>query len=107
LEEIFAAHDFAHWRAKLATLDGVWAPLLSPDEVIDDPQAVENGFVARVATDDGRSYFGGASPAQFDEAPIGALRAAPRYGAHTEDVLREIGVSPKEIGKLRAVGVIA
>ncbi len=105
-EAIFAAHDFLYWKQKLATLQGVWAPLQSPDEVIADPQALENGFVTEVTTTDGRSYLTGASPAQFDEAPIGQLSAAPAYGEHSTSVLAELGVSAADIADLRARAII-
>jgi formyl-CoA transferase len=107
LEVTFASRDFADWKAKLATLEGVWAPLLSPEEVIADPQALENGFVTPVETSDGRSYLAGASPAQFDELPIGKLRAAPSYGEHSAAVLHELGVAEDAIARFRETGVIA
>jgi formyl-CoA transferase len=46
------------------------------------------------------------SPAQFDEAPIGELRAAPDYGAHTDAVLREMGLADAELEVLRESGVV-
>jgi len=105
-EQVFADHDYAYWKEKLATLQGVWAPVQSPTEVIIDVQALENGFVTSIETADGRSYMGGASPAQFDERPIGALRAAPSYGAHSDDILQELGLSPQDIGALRSRNVV-
>jgi len=105
-DEVFLQHDFAYWKEKLSTLEGVWAPLQSPMEVIADSQALENGFVTQVATDVGAAYMGGASPAQFDELPIGALRAAPKYGAHTETILYELGLASGEIARLRANATI-
>ena len=94
------------WLDRLKTLQGVWAPLQSPEEVIADGQALTNGFIAEVKAEDGRSYQAGVSPAQFDEAPIGALKAAPDYGADTEAVLREMGLGDTELANLRAGGVV-
>jgi len=105
-DKIFAEHDYAVWLEKLKTLQGVWAPLQSPEEVMNDPQARENGFVTKVRTDDGREYFGGASPAQFDERPIGDLRAAPTFAAHTDAVMRELGITEAQIAGLREKGVV-
>ena len=106
LDEIFAAHDLAYWKQRLATLQGVWAPLQSPAEVIADPQALQNGFVTPVVAADGRDYLAGASPAQFDQRPIGPLRAAPAYGADSVEVLRELGLSDADIADLTARDVI-
>ncbi len=106
IQDVFGAEDYVVWLDRLKTLQGVWAPLQSPEEVIADGQALTNGFIAEVKAEDGRSYQAGVSPAQFDEAPIGALKAAPDYGAHTEAVLREMGLGDGEMEVLRAGGVV-
>jgi crotonobetainyl-CoA:carnitine CoA-transferase CaiB-like acyl-CoA transferase len=106
IQLVFGEADYAVWLERLATLQGVWAPLQSPEEVIADHQALANSFIAEVKAEDGRSYQAGVSPAQFDEAPIGDLRAAPDYGAHTEAVLREMGLGDGELAVLRESGVV-
>jgi formyl-CoA transferase len=106
IQEVFGREDLAYWRKHLATLEGVWAPLQSPEEVVADQQALANSFVAEVIADDGRSYHAGVSPAQFDEALIGLLRAAPDYGAHTDAVLRELGLGDADMETLRTAGVV-
>jgi formyl-CoA transferase len=106
LEAIFAAHDFAWWRERLKTAQGVWSPLLNPSEVAHDPQAQANEFVTEVHAPDGRSYLAGVSPAQFDQQTIGELKAAPAYAAHTADVLGELGLAPGDVEQLRTAGVV-
>jgi formyl-CoA transferase len=106
LDAIFAMRTLAEWEKELATLEGVWAPLKSPDEVIEDPQARENGFVTPVSYADEGSYLTGASPAQFDGRPVGALRAAPNHGENTDEVMRELGLTEDQIVGLRQRGVI-
>ena len=106
LDDIFATRTLAEWEDELATLEGVWSPLKSPDEVIMDSQALANGFVTPVMTGDDSYYLTGASPAQFDGRPIGELRAAPSHGQNTEAVMRELGLSDEHIAGLRARGVI-
>lgn len=102
----FASRDYADWVERLKTLQGVWSPLQSPEEVMNDPQARENGFVTEIVGEDGHSYMGGASPAQFDERPIGPLKASPGYGAHTATIMAELGLTESQIAGLRAGGVI-
>jgi formyl-CoA transferase len=107
MDAIFATRTLAQWEEQLADLEGVWAPLKSPEEVIQDVQALDNGFVTLVSLGDGDGYLTGSSPAQFDGRPIGALRAAPSHGENTDDVLRELGLTDDQISGLRTRGVIA
>jgi crotonobetainyl-CoA:carnitine CoA-transferase CaiB-like acyl-CoA transferase len=106
LDQIFASRTLAEWESALSALQGVWAPLKSPDEAIGDPQALENSYVAPVTLPDGRHYLAGVSPAQFDRTPIGTLSAAPGYGRDTDDVMRELGLQGSEIAGLRERGVL-
>jgi crotonobetainyl-CoA:carnitine CoA-transferase CaiB-like acyl-CoA transferase len=107
LDAAFATRTLAEWEEQFAELEGVWAPCKSPEEVIADPQALVNGFVSPVTMADQTEYLTGVSPAQFDEQPIGALRASPIHGQHTDEVLAEIGLGPAEIDELRRTGTIA
>jgi len=106
LDAIFATRTLAEWEEALATLEGVWSPLKSPEEVIVDPQALENGFVTPVTFGDDGHYLTGASPAQFDGRPIGELRAAPTHGEDTDDVMRELGLTEAQIAGMRQRGVL-
>ncbi|PAU83848.1 acyl-CoA hydratase [Pseudomonas sp. WN033] len=105
LNEVFAARDYADWCERLAFLEGVWAPVQSPEEVLRDPQALVNGFVTSVTTDHG-SYQVGASPAQFDQQPIGELKKGPGFAQHSEEILLELGLSEAEVGHLRAMNAV-
>jgi formyl-CoA transferase len=107
MDAIFATRTLAEWEAALSDLEGVWAPCKSPAEVAEDEQALINGFVTPVSYSDGGHYLASSSPAQFDGRPIGELRAAPEFAAHTVDVMREIGVTDEQLAALRERGVIA
>ena len=106
LDAEFAKKTLAEWKVVLDGADGVWAPLHSPAEVIADEQALVNGFVTEVVGDEGDRYLAASTPGQFDERPVGALRASPEYGQHTDEVMRELGLSPAEIEALREKKVL-
>jgi crotonobetainyl-CoA:carnitine CoA-transferase CaiB-like acyl-CoA transferase len=89
-------------RTRLKAEDTIFSALQSPLETIDDPQVVENGYLAphpehptaRVAC----------APMQFDDERISIRRAAPAIGEHTDEVLGEVGLSDDEIAILYKVG---
>ncbi len=105
LDEIFASRTLAEWRDTLATLEGVWAPVLSPAEIGEDPQAVANGYLPSVDKD-GMIYRGVASPVRFDEAPVGTLAGAPEHGQDTEAVLLDLGFDWDDIAELKENGTV-
>jgi crotonobetainyl-CoA:carnitine CoA-transferase CaiB-like acyl-CoA transferase len=106
LDKVFATRTLAEWVKRLETMEGVWAPLFNPSEVTADEQALVNGFVTPVGSGETPDYMIGASPGQFNEQPIGALRRAPRFGEHSAEVTAELGLGGEEIERLRQAGVI-
>ena len=83
LDAVFARHTLAEWREKLATVEGVWAPMQTARELPDDPQVRANGYLAEVDAGEGRVFTLVANPVQFDERSP-TLRPAPsaRPGRH-------------------------
>jgi crotonobetainyl-CoA:carnitine CoA-transferase CaiB-like acyl-CoA transferase len=81
------------WRARMPALEGAWAVVQTPGEVLTDPQVRENGYVRRVTGEDGEtSYDLVANPVQFDETPP-ELTRAPDSGEHTDEILeKELGL---------------
>jgi crotonobetainyl-CoA:carnitine CoA-transferase CaiB-like acyl-CoA transferase len=106
LNRVFARRDLKDWCNRLSTLKGVWSPVKTPEEALNDPQSLINGFISTVQAHDGTSYRAAASPAQFDERPIGELRSGPRFGQHTDEVLRELGLDEAQLAALRARSAI-
>jgi crotonobetainyl-CoA:carnitine CoA-transferase CaiB-like acyl-CoA transferase len=102
LDKTFATRTLAEWNERLFGMEGVWAPLLSPAEVKDDLQALQNGIVTPVTDHDGETYYTASTPGRFDERPVGELRASPAYGQHTNEVLAEIGLSAAQIAEMRS-----
>jgi crotonobetainyl-CoA:carnitine CoA-transferase CaiB-like acyl-CoA transferase len=106
LDAVFAERTLAEWRTALADAEGVWAPMQTPIELHDDPQAQANGYLLPVARGAGDGFTLVASPLQFDEtAP--ALRPAPDLGQHTEEVLLDIGMSWDDLARYKDAGAIS
>ena len=105
LEALFATRTLDEWRQQLATLDAPWAPQLSVRELREDPQVQANGYLTDVEGTDGESFKLVGNPCQFDEA-VPTLTPAPECGAHTEEVLLELGLDWDEITSLRERGAL-
>lgn len=106
LNDCFGSRTYAECCTLLEGMEGVWAPAQSPEEVLADVQARDNGFVAPVMDGEGIAYVAGASPAQFDGKPLTALRASPALGADGDAVLAEAGFASERIAALRDAGVL-
>jgi crotonobetainyl-CoA:carnitine CoA-transferase CaiB-like acyl-CoA transferase len=105
LDAVFSAQPLDHWRSALAGQEGPWAVVAHAAEAIGDGQARANGYVQDVDYGDGRSLPMVAAPVQFDET-VPALRPAPEHGAHTEEVLLELGYDWEAISTLKAGGAV-
>lgn len=99
-DEIFASKDYADWCRILKAAKGVWAPLQTPLEVHDDPQAQANGYLAEVEMANGTQLKLVTAPVQFNEQPAHPTRA-PELGEHTEAVLLDMGLGWDEIAGLK------
>jgi crotonobetainyl-CoA:carnitine CoA-transferase CaiB-like acyl-CoA transferase len=105
LDAMFAARTMEQWRAILADVEGVWAPVLRPNEVLTDPQVRANDYLREITLDDGTTFEIVAGPVQFDETPPD-LRRAPEHGEHTDAVLSELGYDEERILELKIDGAI-
>jgi crotonobetainyl-CoA:carnitine CoA-transferase CaiB-like acyl-CoA transferase len=101
--EAIAAKPFAFWLKHLQTMEGQWAPLQSPLELLEDPQVVANDYLLPIVDADGNERRLVANPVQFDERPPPGRRA-PQFAEHTDDILRGIGRSEDEIIQLKIDG---
>jgi len=85
--ELFRAHDIPA------------APLRTPAELLDDPHLNAVGFFETVNTAFGPVRFPGV-PTWFSRTPGRVAGAAPALGAHTREVLEELGLQEPGKGML-------
>ena len=104
LRDIFASRDFDHWRLQLQRNGIAFAGLSRAEDFIDDAQAVAAGILVKTANPEmSRTIAAPFSIAGVEVPPAGP---GPELGAHSADVLREVGIAPEEIAALRAAGAL-
>lgn len=101
----FASQSLAHWRELLRDFAGPWEPVQSVLEVAKDPQVLENGMLREVTAPNGANITLVAAPIQFDDEQ-GRLLPCPEAGAHTEEILLEMGLTWEEIIAHKDAGAI-
>jgi crotonobetainyl-CoA:carnitine CoA-transferase CaiB-like acyl-CoA transferase len=106
-DEAFATRPLAEWAERFDREGVWWAPVQSFAEVVRDAQAVAAGGLVDVPNRAGGTSRTIASPIRFDGAPVEVRAPSPLLGEHTDEVLREVGVSDATLARLRADGVLA
>ena len=107
LDSIFATKTREEWGAIFdAEVDLWWAPVQTSEEVISDPQVHAAGGFAEVP-DGPTTTMLPATPVDFGGMPVVQRSMAPEHGAHTDEVLSELGHSANSIARLREDGVVA
>jgi crotonobetainyl-CoA:carnitine CoA-transferase CaiB-like acyl-CoA transferase len=103
--DAIASRPYSYWLEHLRTMEGQWAAVQGPLEIIADPQMEANGYILPVVDAEGNERKLVANPVQFDEKPP-VLTRAPQFAEQTDDVLRELGRTEEEIIKLKIDGAV-
>ena len=102
LRRIFASRTRAEWEAFSREHDCCLEPVLRPDEILADEQLAQRGVFFEI-----ESRWGKLTQMATPVTPRDmAHTAPPRYGEHTEVILRAAGIAAAEIESMRADGVI-
>jgi crotonobetainyl-CoA:carnitine CoA-transferase CaiB-like acyl-CoA transferase len=91
LGETFKERTSQEWLVLLRKLDIPAAPLRSPGELFDNAHLNSVGFFETVDTAQGAVRFPGV-PTWFSRTPGRVASGAPELGAHTREVLEELGL---------------
>jgi len=100
LDEAFGTMDYSEAEAALDAGDLTWAPYQTPRELIDDPQAEAAGCFVDTPDGLGGTFRAPAGPARFPGALDGPRGPAPKLGADTASVFRELGWTEDRITAL-------
>jgi len=106
LAEVFATGTVDHWVTLLNDASVPCGPVYTIPQVFEDPQIRHLGVVSEVKTSDGIPVRVISQPVKLSRTPAGVASAAPGWGEHTDEVLREAGLDDTAIAQLRADHII-
>jgi len=99
----FESKPLSHWREKFRDYDIKWSLLPTLDEAVRDPQMRDCGAI----TDFDGVIETVSSPIFVADIEKQKPRTPPDYGAHTREVLEEVGYNAAEIDRLIESGAAA
>jgi crotonobetainyl-CoA:carnitine CoA-transferase CaiB-like acyl-CoA transferase len=107
LDREFAGRPTAQWLARLDAAGVPAGPIYDMAGVYADPQVRAREMVVEADHPAAGRVRHIGIPVKLSETPGSIRRAAPRLGEHTDEILRDLGLSPEEVSTLRRSGVVA
>jgi crotonobetainyl-CoA:carnitine CoA-transferase CaiB-like acyl-CoA transferase len=94
-----------HWIEKLNAAGVACGRINNLQQAFDEPQVKHLGILKEVVSPRlGKQVLMG-QPVVLERTPHTIARSTPRRGEHTEEVLREIGIDPASLTRMKEAGV--
>jgi crotonobetainyl-CoA:carnitine CoA-transferase CaiB-like acyl-CoA transferase len=106
LTPLFQRRTIAEWLRRLEVSGVPAGPVLDIAQMHADPQALAREMIVETTHPTAGQVKAIGLPIKFSDTPGGVRRAAPIFGQHTREVLRECGFSDADIEQMAAQGVI-
>ena len=104
-EEIFRQRSMDEWLALLDEAGVPAGPVRFVEELVNDEQVIGNDLVVEMEHSLAGSLKMVGPILKMSETPLAATRASPALGQHTDEILRQWGVSAQQIQSLKDKGV--
>jgi crotonobetainyl-CoA:carnitine CoA-transferase CaiB-like acyl-CoA transferase len=106
LRERLAGRSAADISAMFEAAGLPYAPIKSPDQLLDDPHLQATGGLAPIHLPDGREVSTPLLPLMIDRQRLPVRNDPPAIGADTDALLQELGYADEARQSLRAAGVV-
>ncbi len=108
IRALFKAMSKADLLAKAETIGLPFAPITRPQDLFEDAHLRASGALAEVHLSQGGQTHLPALPIEMSASSRGAAaQVVPAPGAHSHEVLKSLGLSPRDIQDLISAGVAA
>lgn len=104
LNAVFSQGRRDDFLERLEAADVPCSPINSIPEVTQDPQVAHRQVLVEVPKASGIKYVG--APFHYNGGPVSGETAPPALGAHSEEILAELGLDNVRIAELRRNGVL-
>ena len=105
-QEVLRTRTTQEWLERLEEAGVPCAPVLHRRDLSDHPQVQASGILVETEHPDAGRLHQARPAIRFEGTPSSIRRGAPQLGEHTDEILREAGLSDVEIGELRAQSVV-
>jgi crotonobetainyl-CoA:carnitine CoA-transferase CaiB-like acyl-CoA transferase len=106
METTFRSRTTAEWLVALDANDVPCGAVKWPEELYDDPHTVANGLMVDLEHEVLGTIRMPAPPVRMSETPAEATTAPPALGAHSAEVLRELGYDDDAVARMFGAGVV-
>ena len=106
LTPLFQRRTVAEWLRRLEESGVPAGPVLDIAQMHADPQALAREMIVETTHPTAGKVKAIGLPIKFSDTPGGVRKAAPLFGEHTREVLREHGFSDAEIDRMAEQGAI-
>ncbi|MDD5093095.1 MAG: CoA transferase [Dehalococcoidia bacterium] len=108
MDRVFATKTRDEWMKQFQKAGGdlIYAPVNDINDVIRDPQVLENGYIADFDHPARGKVKMVGMPLHFSKTPAGIRLPAPELGQHTEEILLELGYNWDNITNLKDEGIV-
>ena len=100
LRDVFASYSQADLMAKLETTGLPFAPITRPEDLFDDPHLNAQGGLLEMNLPDGGNVKLPSMPITMDGVRCGLSLNPPKIGEHSQDILKGLGYTSKQIDAL-------
>ena len=106
MDRAFVTKTRDEWIVLLRAKDVLCGPVQKYDDIPNDPQVIANELLVELEHPEAGPITQVGLPVRLSETPGKPRSTAPEFGAHTEEVLQDLGLSWERIVELRDRGII-